>query len=77
MRKGVKAGTKKADAIHEYYIKLEETLHEVVQDESAELKLQLEQNQLQLDKSEKTAEKNREYLNIGFRPTTGLIGFIV
>ena len=34
--------------------------HEVVQDESAELKLQLEQNQIQLDKSEKTAEKIRE-----------------
>lgn len=63
----LKAGTKKADAIHEYYIKLEGLLHEVVQDESAELKLQLEQNQLQLeqnqiqlDKSEKTAEKIRE-----------------
>ena len=56
----LKAGTKKADAIHDYYIKLEGLLHEVVQDESAELKLQLEQNQLQLDKSEKTAEKIRE-----------------
>jgi phage anti-repressor protein len=56
----LKAGTKKADAIHDYYIKLEGLLHEVVQDESAELKLQLEQNQIQLDKSEKTAEKIRE-----------------
>ena len=56
----LKAGTKKADAIHDYYIKLEGLLHEVVQDESAELKLQLEQNQLQLDKSEKTAQKIRE-----------------
>jgi hypothetical protein len=63
----LKAGTKKADSIHEYYIKLEGLLHEVVQDESTELKLQLEQNQiqleqnqLQLDKSEKTAEKIRE-----------------
>ena len=63
----LKAGTKKADAIHDYYIKLESLLHEVVQDESAELKLQLEQNQIQLeqnqiqlDKSEKTAEKIRE-----------------
>ena len=56
----LKAGTKKADSIHDYYIKLESLLHEVVQEESAELKLQLEQNQLQLDKSEKTAEKIRE-----------------
>ena len=56
----LKAGTKKADSIHDYYIKLEGLLHEVVQDESAELKLQLEQNQIHLDKSEKTTEKIRE-----------------
>ena len=56
----LKAGTKKADAIHDYYIKLEELLHEVVQEESTELKTQLEQNQILLDKSEKTAEKIRE-----------------
>ena len=56
----LKAGTKKADSIHNYYIKLEETLHEVVQEESAELKTQLEQKQILLDKSEKTAEKIRE-----------------
>jgi hypothetical protein len=56
----LKAGTKKADAIHDYYIKLEELIHDVVQEESAELKTQLEQNQIQLDKSEKTAEKIRE-----------------
>lgn len=38
----LKAGTKKAEQIHEYYIKLEETLQEIVQEESDELKLQLE-----------------------------------
>jgi phage anti-repressor protein len=38
----LKAGTKKADEVHEYYIKLEETLHEIIQEESNELKLQLE-----------------------------------
>jgi hypothetical protein len=38
----LKAGTKKADEIHEYYIKLEDTLHEIISEESAELKLQLE-----------------------------------
>ena len=38
----LKAGTKKADEVHEYYIKLEETLHEVIQEESNELKIQLE-----------------------------------
>lgn len=56
----LKAGTKKGDEIHDYYIKLEETLQEVAHEESAELKTQLEQNQIQLDKSEKTAEKIRE-----------------
>ena len=38
----MKAGTKKADQIHEYFIKLEEIMHELVQEESDELKLQLE-----------------------------------
>ena len=56
----LKAGSKKADEIHDYYIKLEETLQEVSHEETAELKTQLEQNQIQLDKSEKTAEKIRE-----------------
>ena len=56
----LKAGTKKADDIHDYYIKLEETLHEVVQEESTELKTQLEQKTILLEKSEKTAEKIRE-----------------
>ena len=56
----LKAGTKKADEIHDYYIKLEETLHEVVQEESTELKTQLEQKTILLEKTEKTAEKIRE-----------------
>lgn len=56
----VKAGTKKADEIHDYYIKLEETLQEVVHEESSELKLQLEKTNMELQKSEKTREKIRE-----------------
>jgi phage anti-repressor protein len=56
----LKAGTKKADDIHDYYIKLEQTLQEVSLEESDELKTQLEQQQIQLEKSEKTAEKIRE-----------------
>jgi len=39
----IKAGTKKADELHEYFIKLEELLHQVIQEESDELKKQLEQ----------------------------------
>lgn len=38
----LKAGTEKADKIHEYYINLEETLHEVIEEESDELRKQLE-----------------------------------
>jgi hypothetical protein len=38
----LKAGTKKADEIHEYYIKLEELLHETMNEESSELRQQLE-----------------------------------
>jgi len=56
----LKAGTTRADEIHDYYIKLEETIQEVVHEESAELKLQLEQKNIELEKSEKTREKIRE-----------------
>ena len=70
----LKAGTKKADEIHEYYIKLEEILHEVVQEESNELKTQLEQTTIVLEqttivleqktilleKTEKISDKIRE-----------------
>jgi hypothetical protein len=38
----LKAGTKKADEIHDYYIKLETVLHDFLVEESNELKLQLE-----------------------------------
>jgi len=39
----IKAGTKKAHEIHEYFIKLEDILQEILLEESNELKLQLEQ----------------------------------
>jgi hypothetical protein len=39
----LKANTSKANEIHEYYIKLEETLHEVIDEESNELRLQLQE----------------------------------
>ena len=39
----LKSGTKKADEIHNYFIKLEEILHQTINEESQELKLQLEQ----------------------------------
>jgi len=44
----LKAGTTKAGQIHEYYLKLEETLQEVIEEESNELKQQLESKELQI-----------------------------
>ena len=38
----MKAGTKKAEQTHEYYIKLEDILHEVIQEETDELRLEFE-----------------------------------
>ena len=41
----LKAQTKKASEIHEYYMKLEEVLQEIVEEETDELRLQLEQKE--------------------------------
>ena len=43
----LKADTKKADEIHEYYIGLEELLHETIDEETQELREQLDNNKLQ------------------------------
>jgi len=59
----LKADTKKAHEIHEYYIKLEETLHEAIGEESDELKLQLENKNIQLNQEKnKNATLNSELL---------------
>jgi hypothetical protein len=50
----LKADTKKADEIHEYYLKLETMLHELIDEETSELK-----NQLQLIDDETKALKNQ------------------
>jgi hypothetical protein len=55
----IKAGTKKADEIHEYFIKLEEILHEIIQEESSELKLQLEQKESQLQEQKEKSENEK------------------
>jgi len=65
----LKAGTKKADQIHEYYIKLEETLHEVINEESNELKTQLDQlkNEIVYIESNTKKEKELEKQNVLLR----------
>jgi hypothetical protein len=60
----LKADTKKAEQIHDYYINLEDILQEIMHQESNELKLQLEQKTNELEKqtilSEQEKEKIRE-----------------
>ena len=66
----LKADTKKADEIHEYYINLEELLHQTMDEESQELRNQLSFKDKQLsikDKQLKTKNKqlkNKELDNI-------------
>ena len=55
----LKARTKKADEIHEYYIKMEETLHEIIEEESNELRLQLEQQKQELEYTKSNAKKEQ------------------
>ena len=45
----LKAQTKKAGEIHEYYMKMEETLHQILDTETSELRAQLEQKNAQLE----------------------------
>jgi len=52
----LKAGTSKASEIHNYYLKLEEIIHQVVQEESDELKQQLENAKIQITKMEETTK---------------------
>ena len=56
----LKANTSKANDIHEYYIKLEETLHEIIDEESNELRLQLEEKENELEEKEAIIELQEE-----------------
>jgi hypothetical protein len=65
----LKAGTKKADEIHDYYLKLEEIIQEVVSEECFELKSLLEQKeqlievqQHKLENQQMQSEKEKEEL---------------
>lgn len=53
----MKAGTDKSNEIHEYYIKLEECLQEVIVEECLELKKSLENKQLEIDNINKTNQQ--------------------
>ena len=59
----LKSQTKKAGEIHEYYMKMEEVLYKTLEEETHELKLQLEQKDntiLEKDNTIKTVKKDRQ-----------------
>ena len=70
----LKAGTKKADEIHDYFIKLEESLHEILEEETIELKTQLLQIE---DKFEKQRELDKEKLLLQKFASIGSIVYII
>lgn len=56
----LKAQTKKASEIHEYYMKMEEALHQIVESETDELKLQLQQKENIIAQKENTIIKSKK-----------------
>ena len=55
----LKANTKKSNELHDYYLNLEEVLNETVNEESNELRLQLEENKELLDETQKELKKEK------------------
>ena len=58
----IKAETKKADEIHEYFLKMEQIIQEVVHEESNELKNQLQIQTKQLENHIINSEKSKDLL---------------
>jgi hypothetical protein len=56
----LKAQTKKASEIHDYYIKMEEVLHKTIEEETDELRLQLEQKENTIQQKDKTIQKTKK-----------------
>jgi cell division septum initiation protein DivIVA len=55
----LKAGTKKADEIHDYYLKMENIIQEIIEEESNELKQQLQQKETVILEIKQTAEQEK------------------
>ena len=58
----MKARTKKADEIHDYYMKLEKVLQETIEEETDELRLQLEQKENVILEIKNTTEQEKTKL---------------
>ena len=56
----LKAQTEKANEIHDYYLKMEEMLHEIIEEESNELRLQLEHKQTELENTIQNTKKDKQ-----------------
>ena len=56
----LKAQTKKASEIHEYYMKMEEVLHQVVDEETDELKQQLEQKNAVIQEKDSVIQSTKK-----------------
>jgi hypothetical protein len=56
----LKAQTKKAAEIHEYYLKMEEMLHQIVEEETDELRLQLQQKENIITNIKETTKKEKQ-----------------
>ena len=60
----MKAGTKKAEEIHEYYVKLEETLHEVINEECSQLREEIiEKTKIENNECEKKRLREKTILD--------------
>lgn len=78
----LKAGTKKADEIHDYFIKLEELLQEIIKEESDELKQQIltiedKKNKEMEIKINKEKELEKEKLLLSQFANAGCIVYII
>jgi len=56
----LKAQTKKASEIHEYYMKMEEVMHKIVEEETDELRLQLEQKENIIIEKDNTIQNTKK-----------------
>lgn len=59
----LKAGTKKADEIHEYYIKMEEIIQEIINEENALLKEQIMNSNNKIEEQLKQIETQKQLLD--------------
>lgn len=65
----IKAETKKAKEIHEYFVKLEEILQQTIQEESDELKKQLSIKEKELEENKKMLEETEKITKCNEIPT--------